>query len=225
MKQATITRERVREVDRRAVEEYGMPSIVLMENAGRNVAQKLLELGVAGNVVIFCGKGNNAGDGFVIARHLDLARINVKVLLWAKPADLTGDAAINYRILQRSGVTIEVFGSRVDQERLQEQRAGAAWFVDAMLGTGAQGDPRPPFDEVIDWLNGTNVPKLAVDLPSGLDCDTGQPSAHTVRASHTCTFVAAKVGFAAASEYTGQVHVIDIGVPRKLVERMVGHTP
>ena len=91
-----LTRRQVREVDRRAVEDYGMSGLVLMENAGRGVADKLCELGVGGLVVVCCGRGNNGGDGFVIARHLDLRRIAVKVLLLAEPAELTGDAAANF---------------------------------------------------------------------------------------------------------------------------------
>ena len=103
--------------------------------------------------------------------------------------------------------------------------ADAAWIVDALLGTGAQGEPRPPFDAVIDQLNAAEAPKLAVDLPSGLDCDTGKPARHTVRAAATCTFVAAKAGFfaAGADQYIGRLHVLDIGAPRKLSEAILAN--
>src|SRR5881394_299563 len=104
-----LTRAEVRELDRRAIEEYGVPGVVLMENAGRGAAEVLLRLGVRGRVVICCGKGNNGGDGFVIARHLDNREVPVQVLLFARPEDLTGDAAINYRIIARSGLPIAVF--------------------------------------------------------------------------------------------------------------------
>src|SRR6516165_575957 len=96
-----LTREQARELDRRATEEFGVPSIVLMENAGRGMAELLLKLGVGGPVVLCCGKGNNGGDGFVITRHLDNAAVPVRVLLFARPEALTGDAAINYRVLAR----------------------------------------------------------------------------------------------------------------------------
>jgi NAD(P)H-hydrate epimerase len=88
-----------------------------------------------------------------------------------------------------------------------------------MLGTGAVGNPRPPFDAAIDWMNSHLAKKFAVDVPSGLDCDTGQPAAHTVRADHTCTFAAMKIGFTqvSAKPYTGTIHVCDIGVPPKLI--------
>src|SRR4029077_4571708 len=108
--------------------------------------------------------------------------------------------------------------------RLDEHARGAAWLIDALLGTGAVGEPRPPFDAAIDWMNArtTNTNLLAVDLPSGLDCDTGQPAAHTVRADHTCTFAAMKIGFTqpAAKSFTGEIHECDIGVPPRLIDEV-----
>lgn len=226
MQSIALTREQSRLVDRLATDEYGMTGLVLMENAGRGVADVLCRLGLTGPVVICCGKGNNAGDGFVIARHLDLRGHAVKVLLWAEPAELTGDAAVNFRILEKTDVPIEVFGNRHDAPRLEKLLRGAAWIVDGLLGTGARGDPRSPFDEVIDQLNAAAAPKLAIDLPSGLDCDTGEPARHAIRAAETCTFVAAKPGFLtpAAAPYVGRLHVLDIGQPRGLVEKIVGKT-
>ena len=220
MNQFVLNRRQTREVDRRAVNEYGISSVVLMENAGRGVADKLVELGVRGPVAICCGKGNNAGDGFVLARHLDLRSIAVDVLVWAEADDLSEDAGINFAILQKSGVPIDVFGKRHDAPRAAAHLAGAEWVVDALLGTGAQGEPRAPLDAVIGQLNDSKRPILAIDLPSGLDCDSGAAARHTIRAAHTCTFVAAKPGFLApgAAAYTGRVHVLDIGVPRRLVE-------
>ena len=229
----TITRQQSRDVDRRAVAQYGMTGLVLMENAGRGTADVLCRLaesesggpeGRLGRVVICCGKGNNAGDGFVIARHLDIRAVDVRVLLWADPAELTGDAGANYRILLHTGVPIEMFGDCHDPARLAEQLAGADWIVDALLGTGARGEPRPPLGAVIDQLNMAAAKRLAVDLPSGLDCDTGAAARHTIRAAETCTFVAMKRGFLTpgAERYTGRVHVLDIGAPRRLVEEITG---
>lgn len=220
MHQPVLNRRQTREVDRRAVNEYGLSSLILMENAGRGVADKMVELGIRGPVVICCGKGNNAGDGFVLARHLDLRRIPVEVLVWAEADDLSDDAAINFGILQKSGIPIEVFGKRHDAARSETSLARAEWIVDALLGTGAQGEPRPPLGAVIAQLNQSQRPILAIDLPSGLDCDTGVAAAHTIRATHTCTFVAAKPGFLVpgAAAYTGQVHVLEIGAPRRLIE-------
>ncbi len=225
MAQLALTRERSRQVDRLAIEEYGFTGLMLMENAGRGVADVLCGLGLAGPVVICCGKGNNAGDGFVAARHLDLRGHAVRVLLWALPEELAGDAGANYHILTKTGVPIEVFGPVHDCPRLARKLEGAGWIVDALLGTGARGEPRPPIAAVIEQINASPAPKLAIDLPSGLDCDTGQAAAQTIRAAVTCTFVAAKVGFlvAGAERYLGRVQVLDIGTPRNLLERIVGH--
>ena len=219
----TIDRRQSRELDRRAEVEFGILGLVLMENAGRGVADTLCKLRPAGPVVICCGKGNNAGDGFVIARHLDLRGHAVRVLLWADPDQLSADAATNFRILEKTDVPVSLFGSEHDAPRLSEQLRGAAWIVDALLGTGAHGEPRPPLDAVIDQLNAAAPPKLAVDLPSGLDCDSGHAARCTIRAAHTCTFVAQKPGFLqpGVDEYTGRVHVLDIGAPRCLVEEML----
>jgi NAD(P)H-hydrate epimerase len=226
-----VTRDQSREVDRRAIQEYGMSGLVLMENAGRGVADVLCRLpeagpgGLLGRVLVCCGKGNNAGDGFVVARHLDLRGHEVLVLVWAEEAELTGDAGANYAILRKCGVPIELFGGRHDATRLQEHLAGADWVIDALLGTGARGEPRPPLDTVIGQINAASAKRLAVDLPSGLDCDTGAAAQHTIRADETCTFIAIKRGFlaAGAEQYTGRVHVLDIGAPRRLVEEIVGH--
>jgi NAD(P)H-hydrate epimerase len=210
-----LTRDESREIDRRAIEDYGIPGVVLMENAGRGVADCLERLGISGPVVICCGKGNNAGDGFVVARHLQLRGHAVRVLVWAEAEELTGDAGVNFRVVQRMKIPLTLFGRGSSSSALEAALADAAWIVDALLGTGARGEPRPPLDAVIDQLNAATAPKLAIDLPSGLDCDTGQASRHTIRAAHTCTFVAPKLGFKApnARWFTGEVHVVDIGAP------------
>lgn len=227
MNPLTLTREQSRRVDRLAAEEFGLSGLVLMENAGRGVADVLCGLGIAGPVVLCCGKGNNAGDGFVIARHLDIRGHVVRVLLWAEPAELTGDAEVNFNILKKTAVPIEIFGNRHEPQRLTKLLADAAWIVDAFLGTGARGEPRAPLDAVIDQLNAASQPKLAVDLPSGLDCDTGIAARHTIRAAETCTFVTAKPGFfvPGAEQYMGRLHVLDIGAPRQVVERVLADLP
>jgi NAD(P)H-hydrate epimerase len=215
-----LSRSEVRAIDRRAIDEFGLPGIVLMENAGRGCTEVLLRLGCRGPVVIVSGKGNNAGDGFVIARHLDAQGIAVRVVLIGSPADLQGDAAINYGVVSRSGLPIiDRSSGSAAAEHLAADLADAEWIVDALLGTGASGPPREPLATAIRLMNAAPGKKLAVDLPSGLDCDTGQPAEPTFRADHTCTFVAPKLGFAqpAARAVLGEVHVIDIGVPRILL--------
>ena len=215
-----LSRQQVRKVDQRAIDEYGMLGIVLMENAGRGCAEVLCQLGIDGTVVICCGKGNNGGDGFVMARHLELRGCDVKVLLWCEPHKLPADAAINHEILSHTAIPRVACAGRADPDWLATEIHGADWIVDALLGTGARGEPRPPLDRVIDQLNQANCKKLAVDIPSGLDCDTGAPANSTFRADHTCSFVAPKVGFLeeTAKPCVGQIHVVDIGVPRRLLD-------
>jgi NAD(P)H-hydrate epimerase len=227
---SVLTRNQVREVDRRAIAEYGMSGLVLMENAGRGAADVLCAqwAGRGGGkdsqwtprIVVVCGKGNNGGDGFVIARHLDLRGWNVSVLLLSDAEELRGDTAANFLILQKAGIEIQTFGSPLDVVRFDEALSGAAYLVDAILGTGATGEPKSPYAEAIELMNASGVPILAIDLPSGLDCDSGAAARNTIRARHTCTFVAAKPGFflKGAEQYVGEIHVCDIGVPRRLVD-------
>lgn len=219
-----LSRAEVREVDRRAIEVYGMSGLVLMENAGRGCVDVLLPFGCRGPVAVVCGKGNNAGDGFVIARHLEIRGIATKVLPLGPPEELRGDAAANYAIIAKSGLPIvDLSGESEVGERLSSELAGAEWIVDALLGTGTTGPPRPPFAEAIRVMNASSAKRLAVDLPSGLDCDTGIPAEPTFRADHTCTFVAPKLGFAnpLAAPHLGQVHVVGIGVPPRVVQEVV----
>ena len=226
-----LTRAQSRAIDRWATETLGIPGIVLMENAGRGVVDVLLDADPAlvldrtgadrdapGRVAILCGKGNNAGDGFVIARHLDIRGVPVRVFLLASPAELVGDARVNYEILAQADLPLVDLSCCQDLAAALDRQAGAAtWLVDALLGTGARGAPREPLGTAIEWMAGRAARRLAVDLPSGLDCDTGQPARPTVRADITCTFVAAKAGFrtATAKPLLGQVHVVSIGIPPK----------
>ena len=225
----SLTRDEVRDVDRRAIADFGLPGIVLMENAGRNAAALVHSLasaaGPAGPVTIVCGKGNNGGDGFVIARHLENLGHEVRLLLASAPAEATGDAAINQRVVERSGqsITCLVDATAADWDRAL---AGASWIVDALLGTGATGPARGPIATAIEGINAVRdqgtARVFAVDLPSGLDCDTGLPLGPCVRADATGTFVARKVGFdqPGADVFTGRVHVLDIGVPRALLREI-----
>src|SRR5436309_3271251 len=132
-----LSREQGRELDRRAIEEFGVPGVVLMENAGRGTAELLLALGVRGPVVVCCGKGDNGGDGFVIARHLDNYLVPVRVFLFAHPPDLAGDAAVMYRILEKAGTAIHTRpGGTIDQDALRQELSAGDWVVDALFGTG-----------------------------------------------------------------------------------------
>ena len=230
MSERSLTRKEVRAVDRRAIDEFGMTGLVLMENAGRGAAEKLVTLGVVGPVIVCAGKGNNGGDGFVIARHLELLGVDVRVLLFANPSDLSGDAAANWRILEAAETPRVVLGRQPALSDIDHALSHADWIVDALLGTGTVGEVREPYRTAIAAINRSARKVLAVDLPSGLDCDTGLPieslavdSAICVRATHTATFVARKRGFdnPASPAFTGEVHVVGIGVPRKLLDEVL----
>ena len=222
-----LTRHEVRELDRLAIEEYGIPGVVLMENAGANAARLLDGQGITGPVAIACGRGNNGGDGFVIARHLEAAGHRVRVLLAAVPEAYAGDAATNLRIAERSGLSI-ICLAEADEAAWRRELARAAWIVDALLGTGAVGPPRAAVAVAITAINEVRAAAgdfaarvLAVDLPSGLDADTGEAAGACVRADLTATFVAEKAGFAnpSAAAFTGTVHVLGIGAPAALLRR------
>jgi len=218
-----LSREQTRELDRRAIEEFGVPSLVLMENAGRGAAELLLSLGVHGPVAICCGKGNNGGDGLVIARHLDNHGVGVNVHLFAQPKELSPDAAIHWRIVTRSSISARVWtNGTIDETELARELALSEWVVDALFGTGLTGPVRPPFDRVIAAINASPARVLAVDIPSGLDCDTGEPMGPTIRAAHTATFLAAKKGYdnPASRSWLGKIHVIDIGAPSRFLKEL-----
>lgn len=222
----TLTRAEVRELDHRAITGFGVPGIVLMENAGRGCAELLMRLNPDRKpTVILCGPGNNGGDGFVIARHLDNAGWPVKVHVLAKHnRGDPGDADINFDILYTSGIEFTQYRpdyfEQSHRELFLRQFAATGWVVDALFGNGLTRALGAPFDWLTSVVNESGKPVLAVDIPSGLDCDTGEPLGPCVKATHTATFVALKRGFLNPNSkpWTGEVHVIDIGAPRVLVE-------
>jgi len=214
-----MSREQVRAVDSWAIEQIGVPGVVLMENAGRNCAELVCEkLADVDNprVCIFCGTGNNGGDGYVIARHLLNAGIRTEVVLCGDRRKVRGDAQINLEILERLGHTAELLDPAETSagRRVAALAADADMVVDALFGTGLQGELSEPYRLLIEAINALRRPVLAVDIPSGLDCDTGEPLGAAIRAAYTVTFVAVKKGFvgSAAAEYTGDLYVASIGV-------------
>ncbi len=217
-----LSRAETRAFDRRAIEYFGIPALVLMENAGRGAADVLHALGARGPVLILCGKGNNGGDGLVIARHLANRGIRAHSLLFASPDQLSADAAAQWLIVERLQLPAEAWPGPLDEARLSAEIGRAEWVVDALFGTGLTGPMRSPFDRIAELVNAHAARVLAVDVPSGLDADTGQPMGIAVRAQHTVTFVAPKVGFQnpAAAAWLGQVHVADIGLVPHLAQQV-----
>lgn len=214
-----LSRAEVRAVDVIAIEEFGMSGLVLMENAGRGAAEEILRLAPVGEICILCGKGNNGGDGYVIARHLELAGQTVRIVSLVEVEELTGDAACNHAIVARSGLPICV---ATEASQLMAAIGNPGVVIDCMLGTGALGAPRPPIAEAIRIANQCSGMKIAIDIPSGLDCDTGQPNDQTFVAHHTLTFVASKIGFTmpSALPLVGEVIVVPIGIPLRLIQKL-----
>jgi NAD(P)H-hydrate epimerase len=220
----TLTTEQVRRLDRIAIEEYGIPGAVLMENAGRGAADIALQMlgRKRGRVLVLCGRGNNGGDGFVIARHLHNRGIAVALWLAARADEVKpeSDAGINLRIVQKMKLPL-IEGS--DAARAKPI-AGSRYdlLVDALLGTGLSGEVREPMRTLIQQMNASGIPVLAVDTPSGLDTETGRVLGVAVRARRTATFAAAKRGFflGEGPAHVGKLHVVDIGVPRELLLRV-----
>ena len=194
-----------------------------MENAGRSCVSRLMERG-ARAVVVACGKGNNAGDGFVIARRLAVEGVNVKILMCADPAELKGDALQNYKIAHSLDLNFEMINTAMPMDKITDDLSrvdgeSVDWIVDCLLGTGASGDPREPFDKVIEASNKIDCKRMAVDIPSGLDCDTGAAGEPTFIAELTVTFVAKKIGFKnpEAAAYLGETQSVTISVPEEIV--------
>jgi NAD(P)H-hydrate epimerase len=205
----------MREADRRCIEEIGIPGAVLMNNAGQAVFAQVAEAAKGeGPVGVVCGKGNNGGDGFVVARLALLEGYETRVVLLAEPEAIRGDAAMFLRAYRRLGGAVEVATSEQAASRAVAGLADCAVLVDAILGTGISGEVRGVSRAAIEaWPTGPAT--IAVDLPSGLDADTGEPCGCCVRAHTTVTFQFAKRGFdnPASRPYVGSLAVADIGIP------------
>jgi len=215
-----MARDEVRAFDSWVINTLGMPGMVLMENAGRSCAELIKEKlhdVAAPSVCIFCGTGNNGGDGYVIARHLLNSGFKVGVVMCGDRDKIKGDAKTNLDILGRLGQPVEQLnlGEPDIASRVKALAAEADMLVDGLFGTGLTGQLSDKYKQLIESINAQNCPVLAVDIPSGLDCNTGRPLGAAVRATYTVTFVAVKTGFTSARDavrYTGEIFVASIGV-------------
>lgn len=221
-----LTREELRELDRRTIGEYGLPSLVLMENAGRACADEAAALlataGGAGPVLVLCGPGNNGGDGFVVARTLENRGLRAEAAFVGgaqRLERLAGDARLQADLWRRLGHGV---ATPEGAAALEPLLAHSALVVDALFGTGLDRELRPPFSDAVHAVRRSGRPVLAVDLPSGLDANTGAVLGAAVAASVTVTFVAPKRGLALGEgpRHVGRVVVAEIGVPRAWVEAL-----
>jgi len=223
-----LTRKQVREIDRLSIKRYRIPGVVLMENASRAVVDVVASMNPTGEIVILCGGGNNGGDGLAVARHLHNRGHNVIIDFATDPATLKGDALTQWQIVQAMKLPAFYCGPANELASLAIIEE-AEFIIDALFGTGLSDAPRAPaarFIETVNKIPPDRRPVLAIDLPSGLDCDTGRPLGICIRATRTVTFVAEKAGFAnpEAQQWLGQVTVGDIGCPKELIDEIVRTT-
>lgn len=219
---AFMTRAQMREYDRLAIGDLGIPGPVLMESAGRGAAGVALGmLGGGGSVVVLAGPGNNGGDGFVIARHLLNCGVRVETLLAVPRGKVGGDALLNLRILERMGGAPTELSGAEGLAAAGERVRRADLVVDALLGTGAARPVEAPLADLIEVINASGAKVLAVDLPSGLDADTGRPLGAAVRAAATATFGHLKRGLVLqpGAGLAGRIVVVPLGIPAAVSER------
>jgi NAD(P)H-hydrate epimerase len=223
-----VTAAQMQMLDRRAITEARIPSLILMERAGTGVVQQL-ERHFAPledkRITIVCGKGNNGGDGFVVARLLARKRIAIQVLCLAKAADMSRDARVMHGRLLRIAKK-NVIRSAQDSESLRDLFAASDIIVDAILGTGLSTAVSGPYEQVIQTINASGRAVLAVDIPSGLNADTGLVLGAAVRADVTVTFGLPKIGLYVGQgvDHAGSIHVVDIGIPASLIELVESRT-
>ncbi len=209
-----LDRHQVRQFDQIATDQFEMSSLVLMENAARGASDVLCQRASEHSAVILCGPGNNGGDGLVMARHLHLRGWRTKVLFLTDSRKLSPDSAANLRILRHTAVSLAE-AAAASVERFQQEIQGFAWIVDAILGTGSRAPLGEPLDRFVLVANDQACGRLAIDLPSGLDCDGRGVPGTVFRADLTVTFVARKpvMQTATGKKYCGEITIVDIGAP------------
>ncbi|MFH1563193.1 MAG: NAD(P)H-hydrate dehydratase [Nitrospirota bacterium] len=216
-----VTKAQMQKIDKKATAEFNIPGIILMENAGL-VSSLILEekFSEVKEIAIFAGGGNNGGDGLVIARHLFNQGITVTVYLLKSAAQIKGDALTNLNIAKSIGIPVKEI---LDENELGREKANilhAEVIIDAILGTGTSGEIEGWLANVINFLNQINIPIIAIDIPSGLDADTGFPLGVCIRAEVTWTLGLPKIGLLLypGAEFAGEISLVDISLPEQLVE-------
>ena len=220
-----VTAKEMQEMDRRTIEDFGIPGMVLMENAGRGATRFLLEQFPDienKRIGVIAGRGNNGGDGYVMARYLKQKGVHVTVYLLALANRVQGDAEANLKFLKPLDVPLVEIPDEASFSKYQSEMAGVDLWIDAILGTGLRSDVKGYFKTVIEFINGLHKPVFAVDIPTGLNSDTGQVCGTCLRASATATFAFAKTGHKIhpGMQYTGALNIVDIGIPSPIVEEV-----
>lgn len=220
-----VTSAEMQTMDRLTIEQFGLPGRVLMENAGREATRVFLSQFAAAarqGVGVIAGRGNNGGDGYVIARELAQKGYPVRVYLLSSAEKIQGDAAANLKLLAASDVAVIEIADEAAFRRCQADMRKEAVWVDAVFGIGLHSEVRGLFRNAIEYINQLNRPVLAVDIPSGLSADTGQPCGACIRARTTVTFAYPKLGqvIFPGADYTGRLEVVDIGIPPAVADRI-----
>ena len=210
------------QIDRYTIEEVGIAGVVLMEQAGRRVIEETLaDYPDLERAVILAGKGNNGGDGFVIARLLAQRGVEVKTYLVGKKETITGDAEANLKILERLGQQVQELKTAQEIKNLKSNLSAAEVIVDALLGTGIKGQLRGLFPNLIDLINEVQTEVISVDIPSGVEADTGVVREMAVKAQKTVTFGLPKLGLLLypGTKFVGKLEVVEIGIPKEAIEK------
>ena len=213
----------MREADRRTIEEFGIPSLVLMENAGREVVAALdatYEDLLTRRVAVLCGRGSNGGDGFVVARTLHQRRVDVSVFVIGSLVEIRGDARSNIEIVERLGLRVVEVGDEQSWKRHFAEISTCDLIVDAIFGTGLKAPLAGMFEAVVEDVNASKIPVVSVDLPSGLSADTPDLIGGCIHAAMTVTLAAPKLPLVLPPGETraGRIVVADIGIPRKVID-------
>lgn len=220
----TATSSQIQRIDRIAIQDFKIPSLKLMETAGRKSSRIIIKsLKPKDRVAIFCGKGNNGGDGLVVSRHLLKHNIKTSVFLIGKRTDLKPDASANYRRFIQAGGKVREVTDLGLLRNVKSALKDCNLIVDAIFGVGLKGKLSKFYISIIDLLNRTQKPIVAIDVPSGLDATTGRKLGNCITAYQTITFSLAKKGFFRnqGPACCGKIKVIDIGIPAALLKRVL----
>ncbi|MBN1907708.1 MAG: NAD(P)H-hydrate dehydratase [Deltaproteobacteria bacterium] len=220
-----VTASEMREMDRLTINDAGIPGVVLMENAAKGATEIFMvhfNPSEASSILIICGKGNNGGDGYVMARYLHNRGMKVSVIITGERSAISGDALINFSVIEKLGIEISEIPDDTAFEIFTHSLSGCSYIIDGIFGTGLNSPVKGIYKKIIDAVNNSNKHVMSIDIPSGLNSDTGEIMGAAVKADLTATF-----GFAKPGHYiypgralTGRLVTVDIGIPEMIASRL-----
>ncbi len=220
-----VTASEMREMDRLAINDIGIPGVVLMENAAKGATEVFMSHynpSLDSEILVICGKGNNGGDGYVMARYLHNRGMKVSVIITGRKSAISGDAAVNLSVIEKLGIEISEIHDETVFENFTQRLSGCSYIIDGIFGTGLNSPVTGIYKRIIDAINSSKKTVIAIDIPSGVNSDTGGIMGAAVRADLTVTF-----GFAKPGHYihpgallTGRVVTVDIGIPGMISDRL-----